>query len=1322
MKIIRKVAIVIAICTLVFVCGTQQAFAASIDGLEVVIATDQQEYKETDDITATITITNRNDGPITNISLKSLVPEGYELKKDGTNIFVIESLLPDETVSFTVALDSLKEDKGFVRTVLYALLGGVVLGGVTIVVIFVVRKKKRTMRTVITAMIAAVLSGLITPAFAATPQSKMTIVHTVRAGNAEVSLNMLLSYDPVLGNNEFLGMDTDKMLYDMTTDTYYNHAPMPVFSGTLLEADNVASMVCTVTDAQGNLLLEKNILPANFWSVNDFAMIVGVNHVRIAVAYQNGNTYEKTLTINNICAENMAMLNVDQGDDDEDGVLNFIERMYHTDPQKADTDGDGLSDYDEMAVLGTDSNLVDTDENGVSDAAEDADADQLSNLDEIALYMTSPICADSDGDNLSDWDEIRIHLTDPNKADSDGDGAKDDWELENGYNPLAFDEDLPRDVTEVIPDNVVVESEGEVSVILLTDHELINEDTLGYIGQDPVYIQVEEGYSANISMSYDQTQLEEGDEPALYYFDEQTQCYEQIESIIDENSKVVACVNRSGVYVLLNHRLVNDVWENDISRPSDFVEDGTIDVVFVIDRSYSMYDNDPQELRKLVTKEFINKLRDNIDRAAIVQFTAVAELIMTLSYDKEALCNAVDAIQNSDGGGCNGTDPTPGTNGSAGIRAAINELANSEARYKYIVFLTDGADTEVAEDYGDEAGTTGLTGEAKEKGIVIHTVGLVGTSEVDVELLKRVAKGTGGNYYLATMGENPENSDELIEIYDEIESITIDRHLDSNNDGISDYYTKLICDGKLTTGTGKGNLFGSATYEQVQGNADLDSDGLLNGVELEILENERGVYVHFHSDPSKKDSDLDKLTDFEETMIYGTSNFKYNGFVLEEDVGWAVDSENFISEKYRSLFDSKVLGALERGSVYIGNAFFGTYYDQSVLYQIALAEYLASVAEDLHEYYKMQYAYEAAVSLTGSILKSLKNVVQQGEEFTGVTVSDAYDFLDDILNTIPSESMGIFEDIYYEPIADELTNEKLQKLIDQVDHYKDQLLAADKKTFASSEDYQKYINEVIDKYSKASSEKIGFEGELNFYQHFKNAQTMFEVVGFVFTVVDYAQTTMDAYQLYLDISANLDVMHANIYILDVILAQCDDINLRIAASNLKTTINQMYQADRTTVNEFFFEHGGVVPLASKAFGDFVHFAIGKMGTPGAVVELVRTLGNLVFNMADVAEECSKLYAVAKTAQLLGNTYINYLEAGYGVLGNGKWVFYTTSNGQQLTYFLNLVVARNESEKQMIEADEANSFLIEWLFANIMYKVSECEENIERGKEIIEEYT
>ena len=116
-------------------------------------------------------------------------------------------------------------------------------------------------------------------------------------------------------------------------------------------------------------------------------------------------------------------------DTDGDGLTDYEEIFkYKTDPLKADTDGDGLIDGDEVR-LGTDPHNPDTDGDGLNDG------------DEVHKYKTNPLKKDSDGDGLSDYDEVMKYKTDPNKVDTDGDGLSDADEIARKTDPLNPDTD-----------------------------------------------------------------------------------------------------------------------------------------------------------------------------------------------------------------------------------------------------------------------------------------------------------------------------------------------------------------------------------------------------------------------------------------------------------------------------------------------------------------------------------------------------------------------------------------------------------------------------------------------------------------------------------------------------------------------------------------------------------------------------------------------------------------------------------------------------------------------------------------------------------------
>ena len=583
----------------------------------------------------------------------------------------------------------------------------------------------------------------------------------------------------------------------------------------------------------------------------------------------------------------------DTTDTDEDNLPDDVEDYLGLDPTANDTDGDGLMDRLELEIA-TNPKIIDTDSDSITDYDEDYDGDGLTNGNEVELG-TSPIYADTDLDGVNDYEEVNMYKTTPNDEDSDDDGAKDGWEIENGFDPLVFNESFiveeeSSPISEVNPVSASVSLElpgehaasVEVTPMDASDSSLISATIPGYLGQAYDFSTDATFESATLKFTYDTNLGIVGDtfQPRIYYFNEADGTFEELPDQIVEDGCVTVTVTHFSTYILLNKVEFDKVWEEEIRSPDDTSVGMTgLDVVFVIDSSGSMSSNDGNGLRITAAKEFVAKLGGN-DRAAVVDFDSSATLLQAFTNDHDLLNTAIESI-NSSGG----------TNLSNGINMAIAQFtAESYTRtdaYKYIIFLTDG----------DGSYSSSYTTTAAENGINVYTIGL--GSGVDAEILTEIAEGTGGKYYFASTAEDLPN------IYEDVSFETVDYTTDSNNDGISDYYTQLIYEGKLRPSNGS-SAFKNVNFNYDKyGNLsdDYDGDGLKNGEELVVYYNESTgrIYLTMLSDPTLVHSDNDGVDDYAE--VEDGRNPLKEDYYKSSDIKQLLADNNFYYEDYVAMYD-----------------------------------------------------------------------------------------------------------------------------------------------------------------------------------------------------------------------------------------------------------------------------------------------------------------------------------------------------------------------------------------------------------------------------------
>jgi Ca-activated chloride channel family protein len=197
-----------------------------------------------------------------------------------------------------------------------------------------------------------------------------------------------------------------------------------------------------------------------------------------------------------------------------------------------------------------------------------------------------------------------------------------------------------------------------------------------------------------------------------------------------------------------------------------------IDIVTALDVSSSMLARDLKPNRldaaKAVSKDFISK-RPN-DRVGLVIFSGEAFTQVPLTTDHQMIYSLFREIESG--------MIEDGTAIGDGLATSVSRLKDSQAISKVIILLTDGVNNAGSIDPRSAAEL------AKMYGIRVYTIG-VGTQgyapypmqtpfgvqmqnievQIDEDLLKEVAKATGGRYFRA------QDNKSLKEIYNEIDKL-----------------------------------------------------------------------------------------------------------------------------------------------------------------------------------------------------------------------------------------------------------------------------------------------------------------------------------------------------------------------------------------------------------------------------------------------------------------------------------------------------------------------------------------------------------------------
>lgn len=622
-------------------------------------------------------------------------------------------------------------------------------------------------------------------------------------------------------------------------------------------------------------------------------------------------------------------------DTDGDGLQNCAELMIGANPEQADSDGDALPDGWENDH-GYNPTNRDTDADGVDDPDSDDDDDDLTALQEYN-HGTDPQASDTDSDLLTDGVEVNTTHTDPLKPDTDGDGAPDGWEYDHGYAPLQNNAEFDAQVASQespygvqLSVDLLHESGNTVSntVVSLADtdkHPQLSEQTPGFMEAWEIESSNTPQHGATLSMTWDASKWgEESDSfaPRIYRLDDETGWLEKLPDQIVTGHTVSAHTDHFSVYVLLDSKTIDAVWDetihpivgNDNKIPPAFA--------FVVDSSGSMYDSDRDNIRSAAISGFSERIQEVGGGAGIVEFSTDASVRVPYTTDM-SLIRA--ATFHSYGG----------TNIASGISSGLDMVQNvPEGTPRYLVVLTDGIDVPPLD---WDTAYAPLVDRANALNARIYTIGL--GESTDKGLLSKIASLTHGSYFHAS------NQGELLDAYSDVADDTTDKTTDSNGDGITDYQTKLIKEGRLRPASGmdwtgldltctyKNNIESHEHPEVCAANPsdDWDGDGIKNGDEMRVVMSSTGVaYIEQTSYFFAADSNFDGINDKEAMDKFGNVWERPVGSTktlnkLMQDASWSYMDEQH-EKQWRSSAVSTLYGTKPYDTYFATLAdFFATY-------------------------------------------------------------------------------------------------------------------------------------------------------------------------------------------------------------------------------------------------------------------------------------------------------------------------------------------------------------------------------------------------------------
>lgn len=417
------------------------------------------------------------------------------------------------------------------------------------------------------------------------------------------------------------------------------------------------------------------------------------------------------------------------------------------------------------------------------------------------------------------------------------------------------------------------------------------------------------------------------------------------------------------------------------------------------------------------------------------------------------------------------------------------------------------------------------------------------------------------------------------------------------------------------------------------------------------VSNHLGTYVFMKSNPTKKMSDMDIYSDYDEVKKYNANAFKNNICLGDDDIKFLRDDSNYYSSMYSDAYSGASIQSI---TSWIGRTIYGTDLDKKEISKDLLLDYFS-----YRDRYSVSDNMESVLTL-GNVIGNIESVVEKITKEGAKYVKLTDDLID--LNYEYNKLLDAYF-IVREGVEVPHLDKNLIRIADKIDDI-----------LAKESSIQDTINTKITLKIKLPK----FIVKSNLANHAEN-------IGAMCTLASLARCLGEGYLDYLTMQENLNVMQENLDLLNAISENAPEWTMRAAAKKLKNVLKGRY-IDGVLV---FREE------VQNSLGDLLKIIIthnlAKID-PTVIIAIVAVeFSNSITGYSDTSLKAIRTYEARYLPEMMCNE-LNKSDYGYSLYQGGIRSYYENSI-EAYGKYIDIIALRIFAENEMITLEKSGS---KWL--------------------------